>query len=76
MASLSLPAFLVSWVPDQIAYGLLKRLVPTMVQRFPWGLVTVPFVLAGAILLSLGLKGVQRGLWRILPGRHKVTPSP
>lgn len=76
MASLSLPAFLVSWVPDQIAYGLLKRLVPTMVQRFPWGLVTVPFVLAGSILLSLGLKGVQRGLRRILSWGRKVTPSP
>ncbi len=75
VAALSLPAFLLSWIPDQIAYGLLNQLVPSMVQRFPWGLVTVPFVLLASILLSLLLNGVQRGLWRMLSGGRKVTLS-
>lgn len=76
IASLSLPAFLVSWIPDQIAYGILNRAVPTMTQRFPWGLLTVPFVFVVSVLLSLCLEQIRKLIQALFGRLRSLTPSP
>lgn len=62
VAVLSLPIFLVSWVPEQVLYPLLNGRVPLVGYRLPWLPVMVAAVLAGSVVLALLVDWVQRGL--------------
>lgn len=65
VASLSLPIFLVSWIPDQVVYGHLKQAVTAMPDRIPYILLTVPLVLVSATILAQVLTWVQNLLTRL-----------
>lgn len=59
IASLSLPIFLLSWIPDQIAYTTLGSAIPQVADRLPWICVTVPFVLVCSVVMAWLLNKVQ-----------------
>lgn len=52
VSEVSLGAYLVSWIFDQIFYSLLNDTVPTMVSRLPWFFVLVPAVFLCSVCLS------------------------
>lgn len=66
VAPLSLPVFLLSWIPDQLVYPILIQNVSTMAHRLPFILLTVPAVLTISVLLALVVqlldKGIQAGI--------------
>lgn len=66
VASLSLPIFLVSWVPDQIVYGVLKASVDTVAQRFPWFFLTVFLVLLSSVCIAYILVRFKALLGKLL----------
>lgn len=52
ISEISLGAYLVSWIFDQIFYPLLNDAVPTMASRLPWFFVLVPAVFLCSVCLS------------------------
>lgn len=64
VGQLSLPIFLLSWIPDQLVYPLLCQWVPEAAHRVPWMVVTVPTILALSLLLSFLLMAIQSGIAR------------
>lgn len=64
VGQLSLPIFLLSWIPDQLVYPILCQWVPEGAGRVPWMVVTVPIILAGSLMLSLLLIAIQSGIAR------------
>lgn len=66
ISSLSLPIFLVSWVPDQLVYGVLNASTNTVPQRFPWFFLTVFLVLLCSTCVAYVLVRLQALLGRLL----------
>ena len=53
VSKVSLAAYLVSWIPDQLIYGILNRIAAPMPARLVYIPVAVPAVVLGALLLAL-----------------------
>ena len=62
VSKLSLPIFLLSWVPDQLVYTRLCQAIPDFAHRLPWIVVTVPVVLVLSVFLAKLVLWVQRGI--------------
>lgn len=70
ISKLSLPIFLISWIPERFVYGVLCANIPDFSHRLPWLLVAAPAVL----LLSLPLaKAVEWLQGKILIGCDRVS---
>lgn len=55
VSELTLGAYLLSWVSDQLIYRQMKRLLPTLAQQFRFGGIAVLLSALLALLLSLGV---------------------
>ena len=61
-SNLSLGAYLVSSIFDEIFYSILKQFVEDVPSRFPWYFVIVPVIL----ICSLALSAVLERIWQML----------
>lgn len=52
ISDLTLPAYLLTWIPDSIIYPFLMAKVPAGAPRYKWLLLTVPFSLISALLMA------------------------
>lgn len=52
VSDLTLPAYLLTWIPDSILYPLLMARVPAGPPRYKWLLLTVPVSLLSALLMA------------------------
>ena len=62
VSNLSLGAYLVSSIFDDLFYGILRQAVEDIPSRFPWYFVIVPVIL----LCSVALSAVIEEIWRLL----------
>ena len=52
VSDLTLPAYLLTWIPDSLIYPLLMAKVPAGAPRYKWLLLTVPVSLISALLMA------------------------
>ena len=50
VSDLTLPAYLLTWIPDSLIYPLLMAAVPAGAPRYKWLFLTVPVSLISALL--------------------------
>ena len=50
VSDLSLPAYLLTWIPDSLIYPMLMAAVPAGAPRYKWIFITVPLSLVSALL--------------------------
>ncbi len=65
LGRLSLPVFLLSWIPDQLIYGLLRRPAPTEYLGTGWFIPAVVMVLIIAVILAEILMTLQEAILQL-----------
>ncbi len=73
ISRLSFAAYLISWIPDQVIYGVLNRAVPFMPDRFLY----IPLTVGAAVLSSLVLAWfLEWAVQKILAQLNKIGALP
>ena len=70
LGRLSLPVFLLSWIPDQLVYGFLRRPAPEAYLGLRWMLPAVLAVLALSVVLAEVLTLLQEAILRLFRRRR------
>lgn len=65
IAKLSLPVFLLSWIPDRIIYDILCTKISDFSHRLPWAVITIPVVLVSSVLLAKMVMWLQENITRL-----------
>ena len=76
ISNLTLPAFLLTWVPDGLLYPIMVRIAPEVRDRYVWLLVTVPISFVSSLLMALVVDRVYQPLHQWLVDRlTKLLPE-
>lgn len=68
VADLTLPIYLLTWIPDGLTYPIMVRIAPAVGDRYIWLLVTVPIALVSATLMALVIDWIFKPLHRWIMG--------